>query len=103
MQLHERAARAIENEHALARIPYPVIEAVVEAAVRWIAIHVPAEFDASEMDVADFDACESCGALSDPANPAGAHMDSEGVWLCDACIVENTDARPTKDEGDETP
>jgi hypothetical protein len=90
MTLHERAARAIENEPDLARVPHPVIEAVVREAVRWIAWHVPAEFDAAEMDAIDFDACESCGALIDSANPAGAHMDSDGIWLCDACHVELT-------------
>jgi hypothetical protein len=70
MTLHERAARAIENEPDLARVPHPVIEAVVREAVRWIAWHVPAEFDAAEMDAIDFDAC--------------------GIWLCDACHVELT-------------
>jgi hypothetical protein len=93
--LAERVALAIRNEPRLAAVPPAVVEDVLRLGLGWLADHVPAGFDASEMTAVEFEACESCGSLVDPADPKGAVYGGEdGIWLCDACVVEAAAAAP---------
>jgi hypothetical protein len=91
MTLPERIAARILSEPRLRGVPAPVVEEVLKLGLAWLANHVPMTTLAANLDgEIDFEACEVCGHLIDPEEPAGAvHENSEdGVWLCNACAVD---------------
>jgi hypothetical protein len=93
MTLTERITYAVWNDPRLRAIPRGVIEDVLIVGLGWLSDHVPMETKAADLPALDFEACEACFHLIDPADPAGAVVDPEGIWLCNACAVE---AKPEK-------
>lgn len=99
MTLEERIhARMIQFPHVRRRlegIPPAVVEEVLRLGIQTLSDMVPMETLASELTSIEFDACEGCGHLIDPGKPEGAVYGGEdGIWLCDACQVEDGGAAP---------
>ncbi len=86
--VHNHVADHILNNRRLRAVPPAVIEEVLRIGLDWLANHVPAETPASDLTAIDFEACEACGHLIDPDKTEGAHVDSDGIWVCNACHVE---------------
>jgi hypothetical protein len=80
-------------------VPPAVVEDVLRMGILTLAAFVPMETHASDLADIEFDACEGCGHLIDPAEPEGSVYQSEdGIWLCNACAVE--DALPPSPSGE---
>jgi hypothetical protein len=75
-------------------VPIAVVEDVLRLGFDVLADEVPAETLASEITAIDWDSCEACGHLIDPQLDDGHEHDSEGVVLCNACVVEDPANRP---------
>lgn len=99
VDLAKHLTRDIREDEALCLVPDPIIEAVLRVGLARLALIVPAECDASEIDAIDFETCESCCNLIDPKAPLGAVMDSDGIWVCDACREDGGPAVPSPDTG----
>lgn len=92
MTLAERIADHIQSERRLRRVPLPIIEAVLAVGFERLSEIVPMATPASEITAIEFEWCEVCGHAIDPDNTEGARMDSEGVWLCNACFTDRPEA-----------
>lgn len=88
MTLTERIAAQIQDKKRLRSIPPAVIEDVLAAGIDWLSNHAPACTRACELSGMEFEQCEACRHLIDPENPEGAKVDSERIWLCNACVVD---------------
>ena len=86
--LAERIAARIEDRGRLRAVPLGVVEDVLRLGITALTKIVPMATPACELDAIDFESCEGCGHLIDPDNQEGAAHDDEGIWLCNACVVE---------------
>lgn len=87
-RIHVRMLASRRIRRRLATIPPAVVEDVLRIGIEVLADAVPMHTLAANLTEIEFEACESCGVLIDPDEPAGAKHDCEGIWECDACLVE---------------
>ena len=95
IDLAKHVADYLRRSYRLDGVPLPVIEEVLRQGIARIAEIMPAECEACELDAMEFEGCESCAQLIDPAHPDGAVVDGDGIWVCAACRVDGgPDASP---------
>lgn len=88
-ELCHRLATQVGDCGDLDRVPRPVIAAAIEHGLRFLADHVPAGFDVSEIEGAETEQCNWCDNFITPAAPGdAAHCGEDDTWICPACIDE---------------
>lgn len=96
-RIHLRMIKDPATRRRLDGIPPAVVEDVLRLGIQALTEIVPMETHAHALTEIEFEACEGCGHLIDPMEPEGARSDSEGIWLCNACVVEEAAPPPGHD------
>jgi hypothetical protein len=102
-RIHVRMIKDRAIRRRLEGIPPAVVEEVLTLGIRTLAEFVPMETHAHALAEIEFEACEACGHLIDPMEPEGARTDADGIWLCDACLVEDPASPPSPVDATPTP